>query len=167
IVGDGSERSWLRRTMDRAQLPGVLRGEELARAYASMDVFVFPSTTDTFGNVVLEAMASGVPAIVTAEGGPKFLITNGQSGLVADGANGFAAAIMSLRNNSELLGRMRQHARAQAQRFSWDAVFDEVHNRYDTCFHRGDAGPAAGPNISESESYRRSHSACGLVLEAG
>src|SRR5262249_35339065 len=69
IVGEGSERSWLQRVMKRADLPGVLRGEELARAYASMDAFVFPSATDTFGNVVLEAMASGVPALVTPYGG--------------------------------------------------------------------------------------------------
>jgi phosphatidylinositol alpha 1,6-mannosyltransferase len=65
IVGHGAEESWLRENMLRATFTGVLRGEELAEAYANMDLFVFPSHTDTFGNVVLEALASGVPAIVT------------------------------------------------------------------------------------------------------
>ncbi len=78
IVGNGSEHGWLSSVMERATLPGVLRGEDLARAYASMDAFVFPSATDTFGNVVLEAMASGVPAIVTREGGPKYLVQPGR-----------------------------------------------------------------------------------------
>lgn len=118
--------------MDRADLPGVLRGEDLARAYACMDVFVFPSSTDTFGNVVLEAMASGVPAIVTAEGGPKFLIAPEQSGLVATDARGFADAILRLRRDPELLSRMRQEARAAAGRFSGDAVFEQVHRSYET-----------------------------------
>jgi glycosyltransferase involved in cell wall biosynthesis len=79
IVGEGSECTWLRRSMQRADLPGVLRGLELARAYASMDAFVFSSSTDTFGNVVLEAMASGVTAIVAPEGGPKYLVSPGRA----------------------------------------------------------------------------------------
>jgi len=65
IVGHGGDEAWLRERMPRAEFTGVLRGEELSRAYANMDLFVFPSHTDTFGNVVLEALASGVPAIVT------------------------------------------------------------------------------------------------------
>ena len=52
----------------------MLKGEALSQAYANMDLFVFPSHTDTFGNVVLEAMASGVPAIVTPDGGPKTIV---------------------------------------------------------------------------------------------
>ena len=65
IVGHGAEEEWLRERLPRAEFTGVLRGEALAAAYAGMDLFVFPSHTDTFGNVVLEALASGVPAIVT------------------------------------------------------------------------------------------------------
>ncbi len=61
IVGDGSEREWLHQNMLRAELTGVLRGDALADAYAQMDIFAFPSETDTVGNVVLEAMASGIP----------------------------------------------------------------------------------------------------------
>src|SRR5262249_28243966 len=74
IVGEGVERAWLGSHMCSAELPGILRGEKLAEAYASMDAFVFPSATDTFGNVVLEAMASGVPPVVSTSGGPKFLV---------------------------------------------------------------------------------------------
>jgi phosphatidylinositol alpha 1,6-mannosyltransferase len=71
IVGDGHEQDWL-----RANLHRVLQGEQLASAYANMDIFAFPSHTDTYGNVVLEALASGVPVIVTSDGGPTFLVTH-------------------------------------------------------------------------------------------
>ena len=66
--------------LPQAEFTGVLRGEELAAAYANMDLFVFPSHTDTFGNVVLEALASGVPAIVTPDGGPSTIVRDGVTG---------------------------------------------------------------------------------------
>jgi glycosyltransferase involved in cell wall biosynthesis len=69
----------------RAVFTGFLSQEELARIYASADVFVFPSTTDTFGNVVLEAQASGIPVVVTDQGGPQELVLPGRSGLVISG----------------------------------------------------------------------------------
>src|SRR5262249_18629056 len=69
IVGDGRERSWLERQMRWAEFTGTLHGESLARAYANMDLLVFPSETDTFGNVVQEALASGTPALVSSYGG--------------------------------------------------------------------------------------------------
>src|SRR5262249_99115 len=71
VVGDGKERQWLELNLRRGKFPGVLRNEVLAEAYADMDVFVFPSNTDSFGNVVLEALASGVPPVVMGGGGPK------------------------------------------------------------------------------------------------
>ena len=77
IVGHGNEEASLRAALTRADFAGVLRGAELAQAYADMDVLVFPSHTDTFGNVVLEALASCVPAIVTCDGGPKFIVREG------------------------------------------------------------------------------------------
>ena len=80
----------------------MLRGEALATAYANMDLFVFPSHTDTFGNVVLEALASGVPAIVTPDGGPRTIVRDGETGrIVAD--EEFAAAIAGI------LAQPRQH----------------------------------------------------------
>ena len=69
--------------MQTAELTGFLDGEDLARAYANMDVFIFPSETETFGNVVQEANAAGVPCIVTDQGGPKFIVREGETGFVA------------------------------------------------------------------------------------
>ncbi|HEX4576313.1 MAG TPA: glycosyltransferase, partial [Edaphobacter sp.] len=84
IVGHGSEEASLRRDLKEAEFAGVLRGVALAQAYANMDVLVFPSHTDTFGNVVLEALASGVPAVVTPHGGPKFIVRDGETGFVTE-----------------------------------------------------------------------------------
>jgi phosphatidylinositol alpha 1,6-mannosyltransferase len=134
IVGHGSEHSWLSRVMQRAALPGVLRGVDLARAYASMDAFVFPSSTDTFGNVVLEAMASGVPAIVTRDGGPKYLISSSVTGAIAGRADEFARVILQWSRDPERLAEMRMGARQSAERFSWDAVWEDVYRRYEICF---------------------------------
>lgn len=134
IVGYGSEHAWLSSVMRCATLPGVLRGEDLARAYASLDAFVFPSATDTFGNVVLEAMASGVPAIVTREGGPKYLVRPGENGQLASSAEEFARWILQWSRTPERLSGMRLKARESAERFSWDAVWEDVYRRYEVCF---------------------------------
>src|SRR5262249_31932974 len=71
IVGEGTEREFLEKNMKNAEFTGFLDGEKLSEAYANLDVFIFPSETDAFGNVAQEANASGVPAIVTDIGGPK------------------------------------------------------------------------------------------------
>jgi phosphatidylinositol alpha 1,6-mannosyltransferase len=106
-----------------------LRGEKLAESYANMDIFVFPSHTDTFGNVVLEALASGVPAIVTPNGGPKYIVRDGETGFVAEDA-GFSAAIAKLANDPAQLKKMRCAAREYALGCSWDAVFGRVYEAY-------------------------------------
>ncbi|HSY03794.1 MAG TPA: glycosyltransferase [Acidobacteriaceae bacterium] len=129
IVGQGIDEPWLRQHLPRAEFPGVLRGDALARAYAGMDVFVFPSHTDTFGNVVLEAMASGVPAIVTPDGGPKTLVRDGATGFVAADAD-FSAAVAQVLNNPALHASMRVQARHDAMNASWDAVFEKVYAAY-------------------------------------
>ncbi len=84
MVGEGSEGDWLRQNMQRAQFTGVLTGEALSRAFANMDVLAFPSFTETFGLVVLEALASGVPAVVTGAGGPRFTVRSGETGFVVN-----------------------------------------------------------------------------------
>jgi phosphatidylinositol alpha 1,6-mannosyltransferase len=129
VVGHGADEAWLREHLPRAEFPGVLRGEALARAYAGMDVFVFPSHTDTFGNVVLEALASGVPAVVTPDGGPKSLVREGATGFVAADAD-FSAAIERIVTNPALHAAMRDQARAYAMSASWDAVFEKVYAAY-------------------------------------
>jgi glycosyltransferase involved in cell wall biosynthesis len=101
----------------------------LSEGYANMDLLVFPSHTDTFGNVVLEALASGVPAIVTPDGGPKYIVRDGQTGIIADDA-GFASAVAGLLRAPEQLARMRVAAREYALTCSWDAVFDRVYDAY-------------------------------------
>jgi len=140
VVGEGSEREWLERQMRRAEFTGVLRGEALSRAYASLDLFAFPSQTDTFGNVVLEAQASGVPCLVSSRGGPKSIIRTGAdkgvSGLVADSPRGFLAAALSLMSQPERLNRMREAALARAREFSWDSVFEQVYQAYEDCLSR-------------------------------
>ena len=134
VVGQGSERDWLAQNLRSAEFPGVLRGEALANAYASMDVLVFPSHTDTFGNVVLESMASGVPAVVSSRGGPKFLIEHGVTGWIAEDAADFAAAVAEMYRNPEKRSWMGEQARRIAERYSWDAVFEEVYARYGAAF---------------------------------
>jgi phosphatidylinositol alpha 1,6-mannosyltransferase len=134
IVGQGAEEAWLRQHLPRAEFTGVLRGEPLARAYAGMDVFVFPSHTDTFGNVVLEALASGVPAVVTPDGGPKSLVQEGRTGFIADDAE-FASAIARILSDPVLHATMRANARAYAMAASWDAVFEGVYAAYQPVLH--------------------------------
>jgi phosphatidylinositol alpha 1,6-mannosyltransferase len=122
IVGHGSEEASLRRDLKEAEFAGVLRGGALARAYANMDVLVFPSHTDTFGNVVLEALASGVPAVVTPDGGPKFVVRDGETGFVTQD-DLFARTIAELVRDRARLEEMRLNARAYALGCSWDAVY--------------------------------------------
>jgi glycosyltransferase involved in cell wall biosynthesis len=131
VIGDGSEREWLRENLVAADLPGIQRGEELAQWYANMDVFVFPSRTDTFGNVVLEAFASGVPAVVTDAGGPKFIVRHGVSGFVAANDEEFAERTAQLLRDAALRRRMAEAARAQACGESWDSVFEKVYEGYE------------------------------------
>ena len=129
IIGQGAEESWLRENLPAADFPGVLRGTDLSRAYANMDLFVFPSHTDTFGNVVLEALASGVPAIVTPDGGPRYIVCEGETGFIAEDRD-FAAAAARVLTDSALHCRMRRAAREYALTASWDAVFEDVYQAY-------------------------------------
>jgi glycosyltransferase involved in cell wall biosynthesis len=129
IVGQGMEEPWLREHLRNAEFAGVLRGEQLAEAYANMDMFVFPSHTDTFGNVVLEALASGVPAVVTPSGGPKFLVEDGVTGFVRDD-DGFPSAVEELMRSPDRHQAMRTAARASSLSRSWDAVFAGVYAGY-------------------------------------
>jgi len=129
IVGHGGDEAWLRERLHRAEFTGVLRGEALSTAYANMDLFVFPSHTDTFGNVVLEALASGVPAIVTPDGGPKTIVRDGETGRIVTDEE-FAGAIAGIVGDPVEHEAMRRAARAYALTASWDAVFEGVYAGY-------------------------------------
>jgi phosphatidylinositol alpha 1,6-mannosyltransferase len=133
IVGEGSERDWLQHNLRRAEFTGVLRGEPLARTYANMDLFVFPSTTDTFGSVIQEALASGVCAVVMNEGGPKFLVQSGVTGHVAINDRDFIRGVIDIMSDAEKHRRMRIQARAAACEDTWDHAFEEVYSAYETC----------------------------------
>ncbi|MGO9434621.1 MAG: glycosyltransferase [Terracidiphilus sp.] len=130
IVGHGGDEAWLRERLHRADFTGVLRGEELSAAYANMDLFVFPSHTDTFGNVVLEALASGVPAVVTPDGGPKTIVRDGETGRIVPDAE-FSSAVAGILGDPPKHEAMRKAAQAYALTASWDSVFEGVYSAYE------------------------------------
>lgn len=133
LVGAGSEVEWLQRHLKHGEFLGVQRGDDLARAYANMDLFVFPSRTDTFGNVVQEAAASQVPAVVTNEGGPKHLVVPRATGYVAHTNEEFIARVVELARDAELRARMGRAARERVEGVSWDAAFEKTYLAYRAC----------------------------------
>ncbi len=143
IVGDGSEREALGAKLKQVEFHGVLRGEALAEAYANMDLFLFPSWTDTFGNVILEALASGVPCVVTSGGGPKFLVEEGVDGTVATSDAKFIAAAACLARQADGLARMKQGALHSRQVQTWDDVFEELYRQYAECVELAKSAPRA------------------------
>lgn len=134
IVGEGNEREFLEKNLKQVEITGFLDGEELSKAYANMDVFVFPSETDAFGNVVQEANASGVPSIVTNQGGPKFIVRHNKTGFIAENFKDFVRFSLELMNNPERLAEMKRASREFAQSRSWDAVFESVYRGYEECY---------------------------------
>ncbi len=126
LVGDGAYSA---RTRSLAP-PGVtfagyLEGEELSRAYASADLFVFPSRVETLGNVVLEALASGLPVVGVAEGGTLENVRDGVNGLLAAPGDpvAFAAAVERLAGNADLRRQMGDNARRWAEERTWEQAF--------------------------------------------
>lgn len=112
-------------------LTGEKRGAELARIYASADAFVFPSGTETFGNVLLEAMASGLPAICTDSGGVTDYTVQGQNALVCryGDPDSLTQAILAMLDPG-LRSRIREQALRTARSKSWDAIFDSLMGHY-------------------------------------
>jgi len=147
IVGQGAEADWLKGHIQHAELPGVLEGQSLAEAYASFDVFAFPSRTDTFGNVVLEALASGVPAVVTDGGGPKYIVPNGSTGFIAKNDAEFVAHVATLWGNRDLRRQMSRAAREYALHASWDEVFRHVYDVYETVLAQSQIAADLAPSL--------------------
>jgi glycosyltransferase involved in cell wall biosynthesis len=125
FVGHGPYSQTLAETLPDAIFTGYLRGRDLAAAYASADVFAFPSTTDTFGNVIIEAQASGVPVVVSDAGGPKELVENERNGIVTKShdVDDFTRAIRSLVTDPELRQEMGTHARESVVNRTWPDAF--------------------------------------------
>ncbi|HEX7895191.1 MAG TPA: glycosyltransferase [Terriglobales bacterium] len=140
VVGGGAEITWLRNNLCHAEFTGVLTGKSLSQAFANMDLFVFPSETDTFGLAVLEALSSGVPAVVTAGGGPKFTVQQGKTGWIANNFDDFVNCAESALTQPDLLSRMSSAARDYALSTSWEKIFEDMYRTYESCFYSADAG---------------------------
>jgi glycosyltransferase involved in cell wall biosynthesis len=134
FVGDGPARAKLERDLRgrSAQFLGFLRGEELAAAFASADVFVMPSTTETLGFVVLEAMSSGVPVVAARAGGIPDLVEDGENGCLYDPAEPVAAAkaVAELLSHPGRRLDLAERARATAERCSWAAETRKLVDEY-------------------------------------
>jgi len=125
VVGDGPYRTEMMQQLPEAIFTGILTGVELGRAYSSADLFVFPSTTDTFGNVVIEALSSGLPVFVSDVGGPKELITHEHEGRVLPANNlaAWAGAISSFLQNPITRDQSLTRANLVQTERSWDDAF--------------------------------------------
>ena len=125
VVGHGPYSKEFSESLPEALFTGYLKGEELAGAYASADIFVFPSTTDTFGNVIIEAQASGVPVIVSDSGGPKELVENERNGLITKShdVEDLTRAIRELVANPERRKQMGNLARESVIDRTWPNAF--------------------------------------------
>ena len=130
LVGDGPARAHLERYF--ADLPvtfmGYLRGERLSQAYASADIFVFPSRLETFGLVVIEAMAAGLPVVAARVGGVGDMVREGVNGYSFESGDRTALleGVRKTANSRENMRWMGQQARAYAEGQSWETIMDEV-----------------------------------------
>jgi glycosyltransferase involved in cell wall biosynthesis/predicted metal-dependent phosphoesterase TrpH len=143
LAGGGPEESRLRdRLGGHATFLGWLGGQDLARAYASADAFLFASRTDTFGQVILEAQASGLPVVAVAEGGPVSLIADGETGLLAPAdADQLAERLVTLVNAPLLRERLRKTAVAVVRERTWEASLQRLATGYRSALLRA---PASG-----------------------
>ena len=134
ITGEGPEREKMERESNGAKtiFTGKLVGKELSEVYASSDIFVFPSLTDTFGNVVLEAMASGLPVIAANEGGPKNIVKDGVNGYLMEPKkeDKFNEKINNLIDDHRLYDELRSNALEYARELNWDNIVGQLNERY-------------------------------------
>ena len=128
IVGEGPERERIQADLPNAIFAGHLEGDELAAAYASSDIFLFPSETETFGNVTLEALASGLPAVVANATGSNALVEQGVSGFLAPprDSEAFLAGVERLVADDELRRTMSANARKAAESYEWDRILAQL-----------------------------------------
>jgi phosphatidylinositol alpha 1,6-mannosyltransferase len=128
IVGDGPERGWLERKLPDAKFTGMLRGADLAQAFACLDVFVHTGEAETFCQTVQEAMASGVPVVAPAAGGPLDLVNPGRTGLLYDPTDpsSLRRTVEALVGDPELREQLARRALQQVAHRSWARVVDEL-----------------------------------------
>jgi len=148
VVGDGPFLAEMR--AQTADLPvvytGYVQGDALTNAYAEADLFVFPSATDTFGNVVLEAQASGLPVVVTSSGGPREAMQPGRTGLVVApyDASALAMSVLDLMLDRDRLARMAALARKFAASTSFDKAFLKTWDIYSDIVQGRSGQPETG-----------------------
>lgn len=131
VVGGGPELDYFRKRAPEGVFLGHQGGDDLARAYASGDIFFNPSVTETFGQVTLEAMASGVPALCANAAGSLSLVDDGVTGFIEKpDVNAFAGRLVELARSADLRLRMGAAGREKALSFSWDAVLNDLIENY-------------------------------------
>ena len=132
IVGDGPDQNFVEQELPQAIFAGFLRDEALATAYASCDLFLFPSDSESFGNVTLEAMASGLPCVCADATGSSSLVAPGETGFLipANDADGFARQLALLAQDAALRRRMGEAARARALTYSWEETLARILGYY-------------------------------------
>ncbi|TLS39029.1 glycosyltransferase family 4 protein [Pseudalkalibacillus caeni] len=139
IVGDGPSLPVLKNKVPaNVTFLGYLQGEDLAEIYASSDLFVFPSATETFGNVVLEALASGTPVIGARAGGVQEIISHNNSGILCDpwDPEQYVSGIVELLEKKGKRKMMEYNARCYALTQSWDTIFSELINHYELVLYK-------------------------------
>jgi len=132
IVGDGPAREALQERLRSTIFTGPMHGKNLATAYASSDIFLFPSDTETFGNVTLEAMASGLPAVCANATGSSSLVSDEETGfLIPPGdTEGFLGAVLRLISDHSLRSEFREHALSRVKIFSWEDAMEGIAGHY-------------------------------------
>jgi glycosyltransferase involved in cell wall biosynthesis len=132
LAGDGPIREELKEMMPEAIFLGYQSGINLSRVYASSDIFVFPSTTETFGNVTLEAMASEIPPVCAREGGAYGIINDGVTGLVAEpgDAESLAEKLLTLIDDPQKRKIIAKEAYKYAHEQTWEKIFLRLFKRY-------------------------------------
>lgn len=128
VVGDGPEAKRLKASRPEFHYAGMRHGEDLAAHYASADAFLFPSVTETFGNVTLEAMASGLAVVAYDYAAARQVIRDGENGLLArfDDRDGFIAAARRLAREPYLRATLGRAAHATASALTWERVVDDL-----------------------------------------
>ena len=151
LVGDGPDAAALRAAHPGFVFAGTRRGADLAAHYASADLFLFPSETETFGNVTTEALASGLAVVAYDYAAAHQHIVDGESGLLVPlgDAEGFDAAACSLARSVQTIARLRRNAVQVASRLGWPRVIDDfervlagvvAHSRWSLGGHARNAG---------------------------
>jgi glycosyltransferase involved in cell wall biosynthesis len=154
IVGDGPAREELEARLPDTIFTGYLEGEALTRAYASSDVFLFPSETETFGNVTLEAMASGLPTVCADATGSASLVENGETGFLAEPGklSSFLHHVERLLTDDALRHEMGYRALERAQEYEWSTILGRIVQYYDEVLnpHLISSGDGAGDGLSRT-----------------